>query len=265
MKPTKIAIIGAGNLGMAIAQGLVSSGIIEKSDLILAERSQIRIQSLKTSQFNIINSNSEAIRSSELIIIAVKPQHMLELIEEIKGAIDPLKHILISCVTNISSDQIFTVLGFNMPLYKVMPNTGIGIQESMTCISSFYTNDNQDEEIDAIFSKLGQVMFIPENLMNAATVLAGCGIAFALKFIRVVMQGGIEIGFTPEMAKLIAAQITKGAADLILTTGKHPETEIDKVTTPGGITITGLNEMEHKGFTSAIIEGIITAYIKVNK
>ena len=99
----------------------------------------------------------------------------------------------------------------------------------------------------------------------AATALAGCGIAFALRFIRAAIQAGVEIGFSAEEAKLMAAQITKGAAQLILLNNTHPEAEIDKVTTPKGITITGLNEMEHSGFSSSIIKGLLASYNKIER
>ena len=118
--------------------------------------------------------------------------------------------------------------------------------------------------INDIFSRMGKVLFISEDLMAAATVMGGCGIAFALRFIRAAIQGGIEIGFNADDAKIIAAQIAKGAAELILRNNTHPEQEIDKVTTPKGITITGLNEMEHTGFSSAIIKGVLASYNKIN-
>jgi pyrroline-5-carboxylate reductase len=99
--------------------------------------------------------------------------------------------------------------------------------------------------------------------MSAATVLSSCGIAFALRFIRAAVQGGVEIGFGAAEADLITAQTVKGAAELILMSGNHPESEIDRVTTPGGITIAGLNEMEHNGFSSSLVKGIEAAYKKI--
>lgn len=264
MKISKISILGAGNLGLAIAEGLLKSGTINKNSLILTEKLSKRITELKEIGFNVVDDNIEAVKKSELIIVAVKPKQIVEVVEEIKDALDPLNQIVASCVTGISSIQIFNTLGYNIPLFRVMPNTGMSIQESMSCISAFYTSKEQEKEIERIFSELGQVLFIPEELMGAATVLAGCGIAFALRFIRAATQGGIEIGLKANDAQKIAAQIAKGAAELILSTGNNPEIEIDKVTTPGGITIKGLNEMENNGFSSSIIEGMIAAFEKVS-
>ncbi len=144
-----------------------------------------------------------------------------------------------------------------------MPNTAIAIQQSMTCVCSYNANDNQMSYVKDLFNQLGKTVFIEEKLMDAATVLAASGTAFALRFIRADIQAGIEIGFNAATASLIAAQTAKGAADLLLLRKTHPEQEIDKVTTPKGCTIAGLNEMEHQGFSSSLIKGITVSYKKI--
>jgi pyrroline-5-carboxylate reductase len=121
----------------------------------------------------------------------------------------------------------------------------------------------QKNAIGELFSGLGKSIFINEEMMDAATVLAACGIAFAMRFIRAMMQGGIEIGFDSKTAKLIVNQTVKGAAQLLIQNELHPEEEIDKVTTPKGYTISGLNEMEHNGFSSSLIKGILTSFNKI--
>lgn len=262
MKNIKIAILGAGNLGLAIAEGLVNSGI-NKKKLFLTEKKASRKDDIIKSGFIAIDNNQEAVKQSDVIICAVKPAHFISLLDDIKNVLDIKNHILVSCVTGINSIQIYEALNKNIALYRIMPNTGISIQESMSCISSHNANEEQDKLITGIFSKLGKVIFIQEDLMAAATVMAGCGIAFALRFIRAAMQAGVEIGFTSEIAQVMAAQITKGAAGLVLSTGHHPEEEIDKVTTPSGITITGLNEMEYEGFSSSVIKGMVASFKKV--
>jgi pyrroline-5-carboxylate reductase len=146
-----------------------------------------------------------------------------------------------------------------------MPNTAIAIQESMTCLCAAGWNDAHREYLEDLFRQLGRVVTIDEKLMDAATVLGACGIAYALRFIRANIQGGIEIGFDATTATLIAAQTVKGAAELLIQTGRHPEQEIDKVTTPKGCTIAGLNEMEHQGFSSSLIKGISASFEKIRK
>jgi pyrroline-5-carboxylate reductase len=135
----------------------------------------------------------------------------------------------------------------------------------MTCISVRKEDEKVAPEVKEMFDHLGESVIIDEELMSAATVLASCGTAFALRYVRAAMQGGVEMGFGAEMAQLITAQTVKGAVQLIMNTGHHPEREIDKVTTPRGITITGLNEMEHKGFSSSVIQGLLASYNKIEK
>jgi pyrroline-5-carboxylate reductase len=133
----------------------------------------------------------------------------------------------------------------------------------MTCLSSLLTSQDQLDYVHDLFSQLGRVALVDEKLMDASTVLGACGIAFALRYIRASIQGGIEIGFDAKTAALIAAQTVKGAAELLIQKGAHPEQEIDKVTTPKGCTIAGLNEMEHRGFSSSLIMGIKASYDRI--
>jgi len=263
MEINRIAILGAGNLGYSIAKGLVLSGLISKKKLILTEKSPARLTALVNDGYNATDNNITAVKSAELVMLVVKPFQIDDLLNEIKEYVDG--KVIVSCVTGIQSSHIYSVLGSKPPLFRVMPNTGVAIQESMSCISSLNETPEQKEFIKTIFSQLGQVLFIPEEQMPAATALAGCGIAFALRFIRAAIQAGVEIGFSSEDAKLMAAQISKGAAQLILMNNSHPEAEIDKVTTPKGITITGLNEMEHSGFSSSIIKGLLASYNKIDR
>lgn len=263
----RVAILGSGNLGFSIAQGLDASALFPKDAMFLAEKNDHRREDIAKKGFNVTDDVVEAVDACDLILLVVKPWQVDDLIKEIKDVIDPKKQVVASCVTGVTSSHIYKTLDKSLPFFRVMPNTGIAVQESMTCISSFNASKEQVSSIEQLFGALGQVIFIPEEQMPAATAIAGCGIAFALRFIRAAIQGGVEIGFGADDAKLMAAQIVKGAAELILENNSHPEHEIDKVTTPKGVTITGLNEMEHAGFSSSIIKGILASYnkIEVNK
>lgn len=260
----RIAILGTGNLGFSLVEGLLTSKLVAKGDLILTEKNQARREHLSALGYDVTDDNGRAVREAGLVMLVVKPWQIGDLLAEIRDAVDPARHVLVSCVTGAESRTIYEGLGKKPPLFRVMPNTGIAVRESMSCIASFNATAEQTERIREIFLQLGQVLFIGEELMAAATSMAGCGIAFALRFIRAAIQGGVEIGFNADDAKLIAAQIAKGAAELILTHDSHPEQEIDKVTTPKGITITGLNEMEHAGFSSSIIRGVLTSFNKID-
>jgi pyrroline-5-carboxylate reductase len=259
----KIAIIGGGNLGTAIAEGLISSGFTKPEHIIITKRNISTLKSLEEKGVLISNNNVDAVQFADWIILAVKPFQIKDILESLQPYLDAKRHVLISVITGIWVKDIQSVLGNAFTLFRAMPNTAIAIQQSMTCICSHHANEEQTKFVSDLFDQLGKSVFIEEKLMDAATVLGACGTAYAMRYIRANIQGGIEIGFSAATASLIAAQTVKGAAELLLTKHTHPEQEIDKVTTPKGCTIAGLNEMEHQGFSSSLIKGIVTSYKKI--
>ncbi len=259
----KIAIIGGGNLGTAIAEGLISSGFVLPKDIIITKRNIETLSSLQGRGIRAITDNNEAVDFADYIILAVKPFQLKDVLTSIKPQLNPNKHVLISVATGVWIKDMQEILDEPFPVFRVIPNTAIAIQESMTCISHHHANEVQMKFVADVFNQLGKTVIIEENLMDAATVLGACGTAYAMRYIRANIQGGIEIGFSAKVASLIAAQTVKGAAELLLKMNTHPEPEIDKVTTPKGCTIAGLNEMEHQGFSSSLIKGIVTSYKKI--
>lgn len=258
----KIAIIGGGNLGTAIAKGLVKSSSPFEGEIIVTRRRVHLIKSLEKYGVAVSEDNVAATQNADLVILAVKPYQLKDILEEINSSLSE-KALLISLAAGVDSQQISEMASGRKGIFRVMPNTAISIGESMTCVSSFKATEEEEAVIRDLFEPSGTVQFIPEELMASATVLAACGIAFALRFIRAATQGGVEIGFGSDLALKIASQTVKGAAELIIRDKAHPEAEIDKVTTPRGITISGLNEMEHQGFSSSLIKGLITSYEKI--
>lgn len=263
MNTKKIAIIGGGNLGTAIAEGLLKSGFAQPAQITITRRTLSRLEELKAKGVTVTSDNALAIRESEVIIVALKPFNVKEVLAELKDSFDPKKHIVISVVTGIFLKELSNIFDTSIPIFRAMPNTAIAIQESVTCLCSEGALADQTGYVKELFDQLGITIPIDEKLMDAATVLGACGIAYALRFIRAATQGGIEIGFDAKTASLIAAQTVKGAAELLLKGSNHPEEEIDKVTTPKGCTIVGLNEMEHRGFSSSLIRGIGASYNKI--
>ena len=262
MTDKKIAIIGGGNLGGSIAHGLLKSRQYKPENITVTRRKLELLADLTKKGLNIHSDNEDAVKSAEVIIVAVKPKMVDKVLNQIKPFLSKEK-IVISVATGIKLSHMQAIIGEEIPLFRAMPNTAIAIRESMTCVATVNgSNDHIDEVID-IFNHLGQAIKINEELMDAATVLAACGIAYALRFIRAASQGGIEIGFDAATAQTIASQTVRGAAGLLIKGGKHPEWEIDKVTTPAGITIAGLNEMEHQGFSSSLIKGVLTSFEKI--
>lgn len=262
----KIAIIGGGNLGSAIAEGLLKSKFCKTTDIHITKRKLNTLQHLSEMGVHVSSDNAEAVGKSEIVILAVKPYQVKDVINSFAHKLNK-KHLLISVVTGTLINDIQEILeqSNDMAVCRAMPNTAIAIQQSMTCLSFLNTADDEIEFVKKLFSVLGKVAVIDEKLMDAATVLGACGTAYAMRYIRANIQGGIEIGFDATTASLIAAQTVKGAAELLLQKGTHPEQEIDKVTTPKGCTIAGLNEMEHRGFSSSLIKGIAVSYNKIGK
>ncbi|MBN2524380.1 MAG: pyrroline-5-carboxylate reductase [Bacteroidales bacterium] len=262
MNFTKIAIIGGGNLGSAIARGILSLEGITNKNLVICEKRKLRIKYLEDLGFSTVDTDiKKAIHNAEMIIVSVKPQQFASVLEELKPILQS-DQILVSTATGINLTDISNTLG-KQPIVRIMPNTAIEIKESMTCICFRNTTKEQEEKTLALFEQLGKTIILQEDLLDAVTVLGACGIAFALRFIRAATQGGIEIGFSAEISEYIVSQTVKGAAQLLHENNSHPEAEIDKVTTPQGITISGLNEMEHQGFSSSVIKGLITSYNKL--
>jgi pyrroline-5-carboxylate reductase len=260
----KIAIIGGGNLGTAIAEGLLKSKFCKPSEITITKRKIETLQDLKEKGVKITSDNAGAVANSELVILAVKPYQVSDVLNSFKNELSS-KHILVSVVTGVLIADIEEIIQKKLPVFRAMPNTAISIRESMTCLSFTNAATKQIDFVEKIFSTLGKVAVIDEKLMEAATILGACGTAYAMRFIRASIQGGIEIGFDVATANLIVEQTVKGAAELLLQKKTHPEQEIDKVTTPKGCTIAGLNEMEHQGFSSSLIKGISVSYKKIAK
>ncbi|MFQ5889304.1 MAG: pyrroline-5-carboxylate reductase [Gemmatimonadota bacterium] len=252
-----VAILGVGNIGRAIAVGLVGAGRYEPGQLILTRRKVHLLQDLAERGFHTQADNRDAVRRAETVILAVEPQQLDALLAEVAPEIVADRHLLISVVSGAGIEQILRQLGVGVPVVRAMPNTAIAIRSSMTCLAARPGQEAALERAASIFGAVGMTLVIDEEQMIPATALCACGIAFFLRAVRAASQGGIEIGFHPEEALTMAAQTALGAASLLLRHDRHPEREIDAVTTPRGCTISGLNEMEHQGFSSAMIKGIV--------
>ena len=263
----KITIIGAGNIGGAIARGLAKGHMFKASDITCTAQSDTTLEKMRTTNPDFVLSldNVEAVKGADIIVIAVKPWRVEEIIDQIKGILDYDKQIIVSVAAGITFDLLNTYLTKNTgfddclttpTIFRIMPNTAIEVLSSMTFVAARNASKEQTDLIINIFNELGNAMLVEERLMSAGTALASSGIAFALRYIRAAIEGGVELGFYPKQAQEIVVHTVKGAVDLLLENKSNPETEIDKVTTPGGITIKGLNEMELSGFTSSVIRGL---------
>ena len=252
----KIAIIGAGNMGGSIARGLAKGSLIDDSDIIVSNPSAGKLEKLKKEfpGISTTNNNLEAATGADIVILAVKPWFMESVMRELKLK---SKQILISVAAGIPFEELaHYVADKEMTMFRLIPNTAISEMESMTLIASRNASKEQEQLLLDIFNQMGLAMLIPEDKIAATTAMTSCGIAYVLKYIQAAMQAGIELGVYPKDGMRMIAQSVKGAAELILNNDTHPSVEIDKVCTPGGITIKGINELEHEGFTSTVIKAI---------
>ena len=233
--------------------------------MYLTKRSTKSIQEFeKFGNVTVTDDNREAVSNSDILIFAVQPGHFAEILQSIKDLLGD-NHVLISTITGFGIDKMENIVGKERYIIRSMPNTAISVGKSMTCICS---NANGKKRIDlakAIFNRMGHSMDIPESQMQAATVICASGIAFWMRLIRATTQGAIQLGFDAQEAQELAMHTCNGAASLLIASGNHPEEEIDRVTTPMGCTITGLNEMEHQGLSSSLIRGIVASFDKITE
>lgn len=261
----RIAVLGCGNLGTAIARGIVAAKIASAQDVVLTKRTHASLAPFKNEGFSVTVDVTEAVKDCKILIIGVLPNYVYPLLDQIKSHVTD-EHLIISVVSGFEIADIKRRLESDtVSVVRAMPNTAIAQRESMTCIAGEDRNSGCVTVTKEIFDALGTTMVVDEPQIIPATAICACGIAFFCRAIRAASQAGTEIGFHSDEAIKLAAQTAKGAATMLLATGLHPELAIDKVTTPLGCTITGLNTMEHNGYSSAIIKGIVGAAEKADK
>jgi len=250
----KLAIIGCGNLGTSILKGVQSNSDIQH--IWATKRNTDSIRQFESEKVSITSNNVKACENASHIVLGLKPYNILPILQEICAQVDLSGKTIISLATGVTTTTIAEVVGANNIIYRAMPNIAASVNESVTCICGLNNTPSTNREVDLIFQSIGKQFYIDEANMDAATVLGACGTAFVLRFVRAMTQAGIEIGFDAQTAGKIVEQTVLGAAKLMGQTGLHPEELIDQVTTPKGCTIAGLNDMEHNGFSSALIKGI---------
>lgn len=258
----KITIIGAGNMGGAIARGLAQGTIFNEKDITVTARSGKTLQALQSANpgFIVSMDNAEAIKDADIVLLAVKPWLLESVIDQIRHTLNLKKQIILSVVAAVSFADLQKMLcgdeTFSPVLFRIIPNTAVAVRQSMTIISAKNATIEQTNLIKSIFDELGESAVVEENLMGAATALCSCGIAFAYKYIQANINGAVELGLYPDQARKMITQTLRGAADLMDANDSMPEAEIYKVTTPGGITIKGLNEMDANGFSTAVVKAL---------
>lgn len=257
----KITVIGAGNMGGALIKGWAKASRnmtdAEKLDITITAHTQKTLDRLSAEypELHTTLDNTAATRDADVIVLAVKPWLIQNVVNEITSSANLNNQIIVSVAANVKTEDLREYLGSkNAKVFYAMPNIAAEYGESMTFISRTEGVAQADIDlVEGLFRKLGDVKVCEERLIGPGMMMAGCGIAYVMRFIRAMQEGGVEMGFYPEDAKNIALQTMQGAVALLKETGLHPEAAIDRVTTPGGVTIKGLNELDHTGFNSSVI------------
>lgn len=252
----KIAMIGAGAMGGATVEGLIKGEFFKNENITVADPSQQVVEKFAEQGVSVTTDNQMAAQDADIVCVCVKPWLVEQVLKEIEGVLDDKKQLLIVIAAGVPSAKIKEWLPACPPLFLVIPNIAIAHLASMTFIVPASTTPEQTQLVKDIFDEMGQTILTDEQHLAAGTTIASCGIAYAMRYIRAASEGGVELGFKADDAKQIVMQTMKGAVELLQASGLHPEAAIDLVTTPGGLTIKGLNEMEHAGFTSSVIRGL---------
>lgn len=253
----KLTVIGAGNMGGALIHGWAKSGKVES--ITIADKNEQLLANFKAKypQIKITTDNVEAAKGADIVVLVVKPWLMPTVVGEIKAVLDLKKQIVVSDAANFTTDKLAESLSADGDLLYVIPNIAAEFGASMSFIAKGKsTTDEALAKVKGLYDLVGDTLVVAENLVGPGMMMASCGIAYVMRYIRAQMEGGCEMGFYPNQAKQIALQTMQGAGSLLKETGWHPEEAIDKVTTPGGVTIKGLNELDHAGFNSAVIRSL---------
>lgn len=260
----KIAVIGAGNLGKALINGLIDNALVPAENLYASRRNVQTLEEFRAKGVHVTSDNRMIAASAGILILAVKPYNVQSVLEELADVLTE-NHVVVSVATGITIEELKRFSGGKAKIARAMPNISAEVQASLTCLTLDELSSEEAQTVDRIFGVLGENVHIAENLMEAATILGACGIAFVLRFMRAMVQGGVQIGFDSQTANKIVNHTVYGAAKLIMESNYHPEAAIDLVTTPKGCTIEGLNEMEHSGFSSSLIKGIVASYKNIER
>ena len=242
-----------------MADGFIKSGAVKPADISVANPTAQKLEHFALQGASVTTDNKTAAEGADIVIIAVKPWLVEQVVNELKPVLNYTRQTIITVAAGISGSQFTAWLKKDDAVpqtFIVIPNTAIAVLASMTFIVPVNATADTTTTVKALFDNVGQTMVTDERHLSAGMTLASCGIAYAMRYVRAAAEGGVELGFKADMAKDIVLQTMKGAVELLQANGNHPEAEIDKVCTPGGLTIRGLNEMEHAGFTSAVIRGL---------
>lgn len=263
IKGQKVGFVGAGNMGEALIKGLVSANLVPPEAVYASDTRLERLRALDQQYgIQLTPDNAELVRQADIVILAVKPQIMAPVVRQIAAAVTR-KKLLISIAAGVSTLTIRAALGKDARLIRVMPNTPALVLEGVTAIAKAEGLEPGDlDTAGEIFSAVGRVVTLDEDLMDAVTGLSGSGPAYVAVVIESLADGGVKMGLDRITAMTLATQTVLGAARLMLETGLHPGALKDMVSSPGGTSIAGIAALEEGGIRTTFIKAVERATLR---
>ena len=260
LKNRQVGVLGTGNMGEALIHGLLHGHLCRPDQIFCSD---VRVERLKTirEKYGVKSTshNMEVVKQSDIVILAVKPQIMKQVVEEIATCLD-LSKLIISIAAGVSLDAIEACAHKDLKLIRVMPNICVSVREGVSAIAAG-KHAAKDDLMTAktIFDSVGKSLFIEEYLLDAVTGLSGSGPAYIFLIIDALADAGVKVGLSRDDALILASQTVLGAAKMLIETGEHPGKLKDMVTSPGGTAIAGLHTLEEGGLRTTLINAVEVA------
>jgi pyrroline-5-carboxylate reductase len=259
-KGRKLAVLGAGKLGETLISGMLDVGVIARDRVVATAKHAERLEALKDKyRIGVTTNNRKAVKGASIVLLAVKPQAVQELLEEIRGELTR-EQVVISVAASVTTAFLERNLNAPIPVIRAMPNTPCLVRAGMTALcKGVYAEEQQLKEAQRMFDSVGRTLILHEKYMDAVTGLSASGPAFMYIIIESLAEAGVKVGLPRSVATELAAQMTLGSAKMVLETREHPAQLKDIVTTPAGCTIDGILELEEGKLRVTLIKAVVKA------
>jgi len=259
-KGKKLAVLGAGKLGETLISGMLDVDVVSRDRIIATAKHQERLDALKSKyRIGATTNNCKAVKGASVVLLAVKPQAVQELLEEIRGELTR-DQVVISVVASVTTAFVERNLNAPIPVIRAMPNTPCLVRSGMTALcKGIYAEKQQLKDAQRMFDSVGRTLILDEKYMDAVTGLSASGPAFMYIIIESLAEAGVKVGLPRSVATELAAQMTLGSAKMVLETREHPALLKDIVTTPAGCTIDGILELEEGKLRVTLIKAVVKA------
>ncbi|KAH7618716.1 hypothetical protein Ndes2526B_g05633 [Nannochloris sp. 'desiccata'] len=255
----KIGFIGAGQMAEALARGFINAGIAHPGDIRATDPMEVRKEVFRSFGAVAVDSNAEVVAGSDVVFVAVKPQYVAVVLQEVRPQLQP-NTVVVSIAAGVTLQTLKEAAGADSRVIRVMPNTPCLVGETAAAMCLGGNADDGDAElVRKLFSSVGTIYRVDEKLLSAVTGLSGSGPAYVFVMIEALADGGVRAGLPRDIAQQLAAQTVLGSAKMVLETGKHPGVLKDMVTSPAGTTIAGVHELEKAGVRAAFINAVNAA------